>query len=328
MGLPRIAYNGKSVDFPVPPYDIQIHPAAKRVTSMTLTGQFETIRVPRLDSLIRLNWRIIDSVTLRYALHNWWQWASQGNDWTLALDSAKVVDAKVTAVAAVGAAALVVNDPTGITNGQTYKLIHGPNQQLVTVGSVSASTVNLGSTLDFAVGPGGIFRDPFFFPGLIRDESAPSPIQDASAGTQVPGWPPSRFTLSLEFFEDIRTEIYMAGTYTPTLTNTTNIDASTAYVCQYLRVGNVVTVSGRVDVDSTAAAGTSSVMGMSLPIASDFASATNCGGTGGHDQSVFTAVELMTIQADATNNRALCIWSSQSTANHPIYFSFTYQVIG
>src|SRR5438093_6787266 len=33
-----------------------------------------------------------------------------------------------------------------------------------------------------------------------------------------------------------------AGTYTPTLTNSVNVAASTAYVCQYLRVGAVVTV--------------------------------------------------------------------------------------
>src|SRR5688500_4743620 len=37
--------------------------------------------------------------------------------------------------------------------------------------------------------------------------------------------------------------VLTSGTYTPTLTNTTNLDGSTAYECQYLRVGNTVTVS-------------------------------------------------------------------------------------
>src|SRR5439155_66361 len=44
-----------------------------------------------------------------------------------------------------------------------------------------------------------------------------------------------------------------SGTYTPTLTNSVNVAASTAYTCQYLRVGSVVTVSGQMDIDPTGA---------------------------------------------------------------------------
>jgi hypothetical protein len=46
----------------------------------------------------------------------------------------------------------------------------------------------------------------------------------------------------------------VSGSYTPTLVNVANLDASTAYSCQYVRVGSVVIVSGQVDVDPTAAA--------------------------------------------------------------------------
>jgi hypothetical protein len=68
-----------------------------------------------------------------------------------------------------------------------------------------------------------------------------------------------------------------SGTYTPTLTNVTNVAASTAAVCQWMRVGTTVTVSGTVQIDPTAAGNT--VLNMSLPVASNFTAATQAGGT-------------------------------------------------
>lgn len=112
------------------------------------------------------------------------------------------------------------------------------------------------------------------------------------------------------------------GTYSPSLTNTTNVAASTAYTCQWMRVGNVVTVSGMFDVDPTAAAGT--ILEISLPVASNFGSLADCGGT-----AVATAVasEAAGIRASAANNRALVEWVTVSTANHNMAFTFTYVVI-
>jgi len=68
-----------------------------------------------------------------------------------------------------------------------------------------------------------------------------------------------------------------SGTYTPSLTNTTNIASSTAAACQYMRVGNVVTVSGQVTIDPTAAGACN--MKMTLPIASTFSSGRQASGT-------------------------------------------------
>jgi len=113
-----------------------------------------------------------------------------------------------------------------------------------------------------------------------------------------------------------------SGTYTPTLTNVTNIAASTAYACQYMRVGDVVTVSGKVDIDATAAGVIT--LGMSLPIASNFAAEENCGGV-----AVCSAVneDAIAIYADAANNRATFYASITSILNHAHYFSFTYRII-
>ena len=113
-----------------------------------------------------------------------------------------------------------------------------------------------------------------------------------------------------------------SGTYTPTLFNTTNIDASTAFVCQYMRVGNVVTVSGTVNIDFTAAAQTS--LGMSLPIASDFANANECGGVA---SSGVGTINVLGILGDITNNRAQFDGIVAATINTAMRFSFTYLIV-
>lgn len=114
----------------------------------------------------------------------------------------------------------------------------------------------------------------------------------------------------------------MAGGYTPTLTNVTNVDASTAFALQYLRVGNTVTVSGKIEVDPTAAAATS--VGISLPIASNFGAAEDCGGIGAAHA---IAGQSGGIYADAANNRAELTYVAANTGNAAMWIHFTYQVI-
>jgi len=120
------------------------------------------------------------------------------------------------------------------------------------------------------------------------------------------------------------TNHYVAsGTYTPTLTNVTNVAASTARKCQWIRVGNVVTVSGSCDIDPTAAAATA--LGISLPIASNLALATDLGGTAAADGAV--AIEAAAVRGDATNDRAEVSYIAVGIANHTVYFTFQYEVL-
>jgi len=113
------------------------------------------------------------------------------------------------------------------------------------------------------------------------------------------------------------------GTYTPTLTNVANLDGSTAYECQYMRVGGVVTVSGKVDIDPTAAT-TLTRLGISLPIASNIGAAEDVGGT-----AAATAVTDAPagILGDVANNRAELSYICVDTTNHVMHFTFTYRVI-
>lgn len=113
-----------------------------------------------------------------------------------------------------------------------------------------------------------------------------------------------------------------SGTYTPTLSNTTNLDASTAYTCQYLRVGSVVTVSGKVSIDPTAAGLVE--LGITLPIASNFTAQEQLGGSGSFSTIGSRSAAIL---ADTTNDRALLSYVGTDTTNQPLYFTFTYQII-
>lgn len=113
------------------------------------------------------------------------------------------------------------------------------------------------------------------------------------------------------------------GTYTPTLTNTTNIAASTAYVCQWMRVDNVITVSGKVDIDVTAAG--NALLGMSLPVASALTTDIQAGGT--FVSNAAATPEAGCIFADGTNDRASFKFIAVNTANNTFFFSFTYLVL-
>lgn len=115
------------------------------------------------------------------------------------------------------------------------------------------------------------------------------------------------------------------GTYTPTLTNAANVSASTAYQCQYMRVGSIVTVSGKVDVDPTSP-NTPTQLGISLPIASNLGSEQDCAGSAGNPN--ITTADGGCIRGDATNDRAeLAFTIGTDTANNPWFFIFMYEVI-
>ena len=128
---------------------------------------------------------------------------------------------------------------------------------------------------------------------------------------------------SVSFVSPAFTADITVGAYTPTLTNVANLDASTAYECQYLKVGRTVTVSGKVDVDPTAPAA-STQLGITLPIASNFGATEDCAGAA---FASAIAGQGAAILGDATNDRAQMTWVAGDVTNQPMYFTFTYQVI-
>lgn len=125
------------------------------------------------------------------------------------------------------------------------------------------------------------------------------------------------------------TNQYIAsGTYTPTLTSVANISATTARQCQWVRVGNVVTVSGQFDATHTATGTVASEVGVSLPIASSFTTAYQAGGTSNSYQSGAGFLNAQSIDADATNDRARVRWMNSAASGSTSYmFSFSYEVL-
>jgi len=117
----------------------------------------------------------------------------------------------------------------------------------------------------------------------------------------------------------------LSGTYTPTLTAVTNVSASTSVVCQYYRVGDVVTVSGRVIIAATAA-DTETVLSLTLPVASNFAVVHQLAGTGAATSPGAYGVAGAFL-ADDTLDVALFRVKPNSTSSVFYNFIFSYRAL-
>ena len=113
----------------------------------------------------------------------------------------------------------------------------------------------------------------------------------------------------------------LVGTYTPTITSGTNVAATTAQVCHYLRVGNQVWVFGFVDIDPTSAT-TATSISLTLPIASNFTLLTDLSGTAANRNQGPGGM-----YADATNDKAILEFiTTANTSNCTWSFTFAYEV--
>lgn len=110
------------------------------------------------------------------------------------------------------------------------------------------------------------------------------------------------------------------GNWNPTLTNTTNVASSTPSLSYYYRVGNSVTCWGSVTIDPTAGAALT-VLGMTLPVASNLAIAQELAGVAS------SSLEHARIFGDTANDRATFTYTSAGTAATNFAFYFSYIVI-
>jgi hypothetical protein len=113
------------------------------------------------------------------------------------------------------------------------------------------------------------------------------------------------------------------GIYTPTLTNGANAAASTAHACNYVRLGNMVIVSGVLELDPTTTA-TLTLVDISLPIASDLAAIEDLTGSAGVSS---VATGAYGVYANFTNNRATLQGICPTASNHFVDFVFMYRVL-
>ena len=161
--------------------------------------------------------------------------------------------------------------------------------------------------------------------GLFLSSNKPA---ISTNGTQVCLFDTDRLTLAAGYHVTSATATgttpaIQSGTYTPTLTNTTNITSSTSNAdVRWVRVGNVVTVSGGVTV-RPAGAGTCALE-ISLPIASSLAASTELSGV-----VSYTVLAAGTVIGDATNDRATASFSASADPGieAPTTFIFQYEVL-
>jgi hypothetical protein len=113
-----------------------------------------------------------------------------------------------------------------------------------------------------------------------------------------------------------------SGTYTPTIGLITNAASSTAYTCQYMRVGNVVTVSGIATVTATTL-GTNTRISMTLPVSSNFDFAYRAGGGGGGRGTTIVSV----ISAGASTSTVYMDFTPLTTSPYDYFFSYTYLIL-
>jgi len=123
-----------------------------------------------------------------------------------------------------------------------------------------------------------------------------------------------------------------SGTYTPSqisvggVPQNTNVASVSFNTCQYMRVGNTVTVAGQIAVDPTTIA-TDTTVKFSLPIASAFSSIRNLAGAGASITNVAYALTAVSFVADTINDCVEMRFNPAGSASNASYsFSFTYLV--
>lgn len=112
------------------------------------------------------------------------------------------------------------------------------------------------------------------------------------------------------------------GSHTPTTTNSTNITASTAYNTQYIRIGDVVHVFGKVDIDATATGAFE--MRMTLPV-SNGAFTTDYEGNGTAVCSASGVSVAITSNSGQTTVSFKGI--ATTTTNDTYSFHYSYKII-
>jgi hypothetical protein len=111
-----------------------------------------------------------------------------------------------------------------------------------------------------------------------------------------------------------------SGTYTPAITSGANIDKATASVCQYMRVGNIITVSGELQVDAKNAGAFE--IAISLPVATGLSASGDAAGTAASSNGV-----MLRLSADPSGNKVKVTGIAANSANTAYSFSFTYRLM-
>lgn len=121
--------------------------------------------------------------------------------------------------------------------------------------------------------------------------------------------------------------VISSGVYTPTFTAGANVSAGTPYQATYTRIGNIVHVAGRLDIDPTSGSAQTQ-MRISLPIASNIGAVEDVAGVAVPSSNAGAGCEAGAIKGDATNDAAyLDYYCGTNVLNQELMYTFQYRVI-
>lgn len=122
--------------------------------------------------------------------------------------------------------------------------------------------------------------------------------------------------------------VVYAGTYTPIATNVSNLGTVTPNVAQYMRVGDVVTVSGTVSVDPTTSGTLTTEFTLSLPVvrvSGNFNATSQAGGSSvSQTGSTINAFGISSTSGSAVVTFANGTISHSGAVGYP--YTFTYRL--
>lgn len=204
------------------------------------------------------------------------------------------------------------------TNESVVTVDYGENTSTTFVAGKQRSVTNGSTAVDILSAPAASTQRIVQLLTMTNQDTAPITvtIRTNNAGTLSPQFGPVTLQVGerVQFATDTGFSVFDSagaikltnvsvpvsfGTYIPVATNITNVASSTAYKARWSRVGNVVMVSGTVDIDPTASGVVA--LELSLPIASNFVNTLDLAGT---TASPFDPDRSGTVVSNGTTDRA------------------------
>jgi len=178
--IPSILFNGNTITFPESLGDLQIRRVRHGDQHVADGGVTETVRLGTWDEMRVTLENFTDAAFFR-KLEAWYAWASQGKNFSLALESVSFgINTTLTVAASAGATSLTVASAGSITNGRYYLLRSADltKSEIVLAGTPSGSVVpvtgSISAGLTYAYAIGDRFRDIFYYPQLVLiDDETP-----------------------------------------------------------------------------------------------------------------------------------------------------------
>jgi hypothetical protein len=154
------------------------------------------------------------------------------------------------------------------------------------------------------------------------DDLSTTPGSNSPSGSETPTEGDNYLRTLSAFIAQLRDRL-ISGTYTPTGFAGLNVSVVTPQTAQYIRIGNIVTVSGTVGAVPTLA-NTSSKFTLSLPFSSNLAFSQQAAGSGA---TLASDPKACHVYGDTSLDRVQFSFSPATASAQSIAYTYTYQVL-